>query len=553
MNPITTTELPICPATTTVESNDSTSAAEYYSDVPPLILGIVTGMVATSVAIWFCTRVLPRLKRRLVYFDGKHRQLTERHPLLKFIRQRKWDQVVSYLKEQEKKNEKLKKSKQLDLFLLRDKRGNTILHYAVLYTPSLEALEAILNYSNASKNLAYSLNVDRELPLHWSLTNRTMRNISVLKLLLQYNPNSIFAKDRNFKSVFQNLESRLWSGNRRQTFPNHPDDANDVASRSFIRRRSFLQTRDNDRVLRRAMQPRAGIPHDGQFSSQLRHEQGQGEAHDRINRRLRPRLSTHRTNENNEENNENVRDYTTVPLRRRNRLSFAASEHSEFEIAWEELALTLYVAFCVKHKLPVIDIHDDFQLLHAALDIRQVPFNICSFLIEKLPSQAFQQENRCMTEDERLPLHVSCSILGRSDVESFHLINALLTINPEAANRKTKSGRLPLAIAVESNKSPDIIKLLYHSGSPDLVNEVDSTTSLLPFMAAACKRSPKQTETISSKKFGRRNSFFTKRNSMDMVTNCFELLKKNPAAISNAYENEVIETNYEEKRARSKR
>ena len=548
MNPLTNTELPVCPATTTVESNDSVPSADYFSGVPPLILGIVTGMVATSVTIWFCTRVLPRLKRRLAYFDGKHRQLTERHPLLKLIRQRKWGQLVSYLKEQEKKDEKLKKSKRLDLFLLRDKRGNSILHYAVLYTPSLEALEVILNYSNTSKNLAYALNVDRELPLHWSLTNRTMRNISVLKLLLQYNPNSVFAKDRNFKSVFQNLQPRLLSGNRRQIFPSHSDDANDRVSLSTLRRTSILETRDNNRALRRVMRPRAGIPHDGQFSSQLRHEQEQGEAHDRINRRLRPRLSS-RTNQSSEENTESVRDYTTVPLRRRNRLSFAASEHSEFEIAWEELTLILYVAFCVKHKLPVIDIPEDFQLLHAALDIRQVPYNICLLLIEKLPSQAFQQEKRCMTEDKRLPLHVSCSILGRSDVESFRLINALLTINPEAANRKTKSGRLPLAIAVESNKSPDIIKLLYHSGSPDLVNEIDSTTSLLPFMAAACKRSPKQTE---SKKFDRRNSFYTKRNSMDMVTNCFELLKKNPAAISNAYENEVIETKYEKERARFK-
>ena len=532
-------------------------------EMSSLLLGLVAGMTSMLLII----SLYQFLTHKRNELNQSKLNLNESHPLLRAARQRNWLAFVKYLK----------KYPDLDLWHIRDNRGNTILHYAVLYSPPVQVLHDILNHhqdhpGKTSPNLAHAMNAYQELALHWSLKSRSMQNLPRLAILLKYNPASCFAKDRKMIGPIQSLEQRLLNSakernrmsfvrnHRRQNMTQRNGEGNEAVHIHDRNNNNDIQRRTSQIAIER--QP---IPFDGRI------------------------LVTPTDNNITQQPADPVRSQELTQRRPRRPLLFQR-KHSDFDLVWEELGLLLRAAVQVKYNLPTMAStkylsmfdeqertqaddddttkdkeydDDEFYMLHAALATRQCPASICLFLIQKLPSQVFKRESSHQNSDCRLPLHIAASTLGRPDHENDQIIAALLEIYQDAAKERTKDGRLPLGLAVETHKSPEVIMRLYHAGDPDVVNEPDSKTSLLPFMTACCKDKPKPLKdqqqqesssnfchhksncsmaiqnheksmsmgsTISHSKQRRRSSFVAKRSSLDMLTNCFNLLKQNPVA-----------------------
>lgn len=95
----------------------------------------------------------------------------------------------------------------------------------------------------------------------------------------------------------------------------------------------------------------------------------------------------------------------------------------------------------------------------------------------------FPHEASVPDEQGMLPLHIAAATVDKNDRQSTHKIQKLVRMCPGAALVKTRTCRLPIALAVESGKRFQDVRALLEA-APETVATFNESTHMYPFMAA---------------------------------------------------------------------
>ncbi len=125
----------------------------------------------------------------------------------------------------------------------------------------------------------------------------------------------------------------------------------------------------------------------------------------------------------------------------------------------------------------------DWRFLHSLTHFPGCPRILVELAIKMHPDQVRERIYGY------LPLHLAAACPDNSIMKNDdrYCITKLLTLFPEAAQRKDGSGRLPLHLAIESGKSWESALKILFDAFPFAVMEIDERHALFPFMLAAAK------------------------------------------------------------------
>lgn len=164
----------------------------------------------------------------------------------------------------------------------------------------------------------------------------------------------------------------------------------------------------------------------------------------------------------------------------------------EFILFWKKIKLLL----CAIHRRNITDVDTPkFKCLHAVTSIAStVPVQLFQFASIIHASEAMerdycdnerQQQQDTTNHYGRLPLAIAAASTALRGIKCRHIIKCLLTANSKAASVPDDQGRLPLTLAILSNKSWECCLKCLLDAAPHAISTIDISTHMYPFMLAA--------------------------------------------------------------------
>lgn len=458
------------------------------------------------------------LRRTFVRLTGSRRNngkaasflLTETH--LKLIRTRKWAELQDWAVNH----------KNL-INNLRDGRGNSMLHYAVVYRPPPSIVRTLCE----GTTLARCKNIDCELPLHW--TFRAGARFEILSVLLEHCPDASTAVNKLNKSAFDMITTR------------QPRRASGESKRGFPVTISHSSDDDHRwRVLMMLLKAASCSSFDIIDSAD---ETG-------------TKKFAHKFNPLHVAVGLNIvpMDFINLILQRVEESSSAMiSNDAHYKSSFLNMNNTKCNHNFLKDEQnnnnEEEDDENEYELNNISMDIIHM-----------------EQALRTRDANGRLPLHVAAAT-QMSNKRARQLLPRLLTMNPEAARKADNNGHLPLTLAIRTRKRWEgcIQNLL--EVEPRALCVRDRVSRMVPFMVAAinisddtdvdagcsvsvsCRNNSLATSQQHVHKRARRKSggsskdcdldFDEEMKRLEQLNVVYQLLKANPSACSmyiNVYE-----------------
>jgi hypothetical protein len=182
----------------------------------------------------------------------------------------------------------------------------------------------------------------------------------------------------------------------------------------------------------------------------------------------------------------------------------------DFVLFWKKIKLLL----CAIHRRNITDVDTPkFKCLHAVTTIAStVPVQLFQFASIIHASEAMekdyyddfeqqqqpQKQKRTNNHHGRLPLSIAAASPTLRGIKCSHVIKCLLNANSKAASVPDNQGRLPLTLAILTNKSWEWCLRFLLDAAPHSISMIDPSTQMYPFMLAAAIRPPPILNNASS-------------------------------------------------------
>jgi hypothetical protein len=216
----------------------------------------------------------------------------------------------------------------------------------------------------------------------------------------------------------------------------------------------------------------------------------------------------------------------------------------DFVLFWKKIKLLL----CAIHRRNIIDVDTPkFKCLHAVTTIAStVPVQLFQFAsiihaseaMEKDFHDEFEQQQRINNHHGRLPLAIAAASPSLRGIKCSHVIKCLLNANSKAASVPDNHGRLPLTLAILTNKSWECCLKFLLDAAPHSISMIDPSTQMYPFMVAAAIRPPPILDNASSSEEEGEEEDYTIipqsyiENALFSLSNTFRLLREAPYLVA---------------------